>query len=199
MNKHVRVVTFGEIMLRLKSPAFERFFQSPALEATFGGGEANVSVSLANYGMDTAYVTVLPNNDIGNACIRELRGFGVDVSNIVRKEGRMGIYYLESGAVQRPSKVIYDRAGSAISEAKPGDIDWDQVFDGVEWFHITGHYPGYFRRRRGTFPGGREAGQGHGTACLLRPELPQEPVEVWQNRRSGNDGTGQVCGYRYRQ
>ena len=122
MNKHVRVVTFGEIMLRLKSPAFERFFQSPALEATFGGGEANVSVSLANYGMDTAYVTVLPNNDIGNACIRELRGFGVDVSNIVRKEGRMGIYYLESGAVQRPSKVIYDRAGSAISEAKPGDI-----------------------------------------------------------------------------
>lgn len=119
MNKHVRVVTFGEIMLRLKSPAFERFFQSPALEATFGGGEANVSVSLANYGMDTAYVTVLPNNDIGNACIRELRGFGVDVSNIVRKEGRMGIYYLESGAVQRPSKVIYDRAGSAISEAKP--------------------------------------------------------------------------------
>ena len=87
-------------MLRLKSPAFERFFQSPALEATFGGGEANVSVSLANYGMDTAYVTVLPNNDIGNACIRELRGFGVDVSNIVRKEGRMGIYYLESGAVQ---------------------------------------------------------------------------------------------------
>ena len=141
MNKHVRVVTFGEIMLRLKSPAFERFFQSPALEATFGGGEANVSVSLANYGMDTAYVTVLPNNDIGNACIRELRGFGVDVSNIVRKEGRMGIYYLESGAVQRPSKVIYDRAGSAISEAKPGDIDWAKAFEGATWFHITGITP----------------------------------------------------------
>ena len=141
MNKPVRVVTFGEIMLRLKSPAFERFFQSPALEATFGGGEANVSVSLANYGMDTAYVTVLPNNDIGNACIRELRGFGVDVSNIVRKEGRMGIYYLESGAVQRPSKVIYDRAGSAISEAKPGDIDWAKAFEGATWFHITGITP----------------------------------------------------------
>ena len=141
MNKHVRVVTFGEIMLRLKSPGFERFFQSPTLEATFGGGEANVSVSLANYGMDTAYVTVLPNNDIGNACIRELRGFGVDVSNIVRKEGRMGIYYLESGAVQRPSKVIYDRAGSAICEAKPGDIDWAKAFEGATWFHITGITP----------------------------------------------------------
>ena len=141
MNKHVRVVTFGEIMLRLKSPGFERFFQSHALEATFGGGAANVSVSLANYGMDTAYVTVLPNNDIGNACIRELRGFGVDVSNIVRKEGRMGIYYLESGAVQRPSKVIYDRAGSAICEAKPGDIDWAKAFEGATWFHITGITP----------------------------------------------------------
>ena len=136
-----KVVTFGEIMLRLKSPGYERFFQSPSLEATFGGGEANVSVSLANYGMDTAYVTVLPNNDIGNACIRELRGFGVDVSNIVRKEGRMGIYYLESGAVQRPSKVIYDRAGSAICEAKPGDIDWAKAFEGATWFHITGITP----------------------------------------------------------
>ena len=107
-----KVVTFGEIMLRLKSPAYELFFQSPSLEATFGGGEANVAVSLANYGMDAAFVTVLPKNDIGEACIRELRGFGVDTTKIVRKDGRMGIYYLETGAVQRPSKVIYDRAGS---------------------------------------------------------------------------------------
>ena len=122
-----KVVTFGEIMLRLKSPAYERLFQSPSLEATIGGGEANVSVSLANYGMETAFVTVLPTNDVGNACIRELRGFGVDTTKIVRKDGRMGIYYLETGAVQRPSKVIYDRAGSAIAEAKPGDIDWDKV------------------------------------------------------------------------
>ena len=136
-----KVVTFGEIMLRLKSPAYERLFQSPSLEATFGGGEANVSVSLANYGMETAFVTVLPTNDVGNACIRELRGFGVDTTKIVRKDGRMGIYYLETGAVQRPSKVIYDRAGSAIAEAKPGDIDWDKAFDGVEWFHITGITP----------------------------------------------------------
>lgn len=136
-----KVVTFGEIMLRLKSPAYERLFQSPSLEATFGGGEANVSVSLANYGMETAFVTVLPTNDVGNACIRELRGFGVDTTKIVRKDGRMGIYYLETGAVQRPSKVIYDRAGSAIAEAKPGDIDWDKAFDGVDWFHITGITP----------------------------------------------------------
>lgn len=136
-----KVVTFGEIMLRLKSPAYERFFQSPTLEATFGGGEANVSVSLANYGMDAGFVTVLPANDIGQACLRELRGFGVDVSGVVRKESRMGIYYLETGAVQRPSKVIYDRAGSAICEAKPGDIDWDKALAGATWFHITGITP----------------------------------------------------------
>lgn len=128
-------------MLRLKSPGYERFFQSPALEATFGGGEANVAVSLANYGMDARYVTVLPKNDIGEACIRELRGFGVDVANIVRSEGRMGIYYLETGAVQRASKVIYDRAGSAICDAKVGDIDWAKAFAGASWFHITGITP----------------------------------------------------------
>ena len=110
-------------------------------EATFGGGEANVSVSLANYGMDTAFVSVLPKNDIGDACVRELRSFGVDVSNIIRRDGRMGIYFLETGAVQRPSKVIYDRAGSAICEAKPGDIDWKKAFDGATWFHLTGITP----------------------------------------------------------
>ena len=136
-----KVVTFGEIMLRLKSPGYERLFQSPSLEATFGGGEANVSVSLANYGMDTAFVSVLPKNDIGDACVRELRSFGVDVSNIIRRDGRMGIYFLETGAVQRPSKVIYDRAGSAICEAKPGDIDWKKAFDGATWFHLTGITP----------------------------------------------------------
>ena len=136
-----KVVTFGEIMLRLKSPAYERLMQSPVLEATFGGGEANVSVSLANYGMDTAFVTVLPDNDIGKACMRELRGFGVDTSKIVYKPGRMGIYYLETGAVQRPSKVIYDRAGSAIAEATAADIDWEKAFEGATWFHITGITP----------------------------------------------------------
>ena len=136
-----KVVTFGEVMLRLKSPGYERFMQSPVLEATFGGGEANVAVSLANYGMNAAFVTVLPDNDIAKACVRELRGFGVDVSRIVFRPGRMGIYYLETGSVQRPSKVIYDRAGSAIAEAEPGAVDWDGVFEGASWFHITGITP----------------------------------------------------------
>ncbi len=136
-----KIITFGEVMLRLKSPAYERLFQSPVLEATFGGGEANVSVSLANYGLDTAFVSVLPKNAVGDACIRELRGFGVDTSRIVRKDGRMGIYYLETGAVQRPSKVIYDRAGSTMAEAVSGDIDWDAAFEGASWLHLTGITP----------------------------------------------------------
>jgi len=136
-----RIVTFGEIMLRLKPPGFERFFQSPLLEATFGGGEANVAVSLANFGMNVAYVTVLPTNDIANACIAELRKFNVDTNLIKRGSGRMGIYFLENGANQRPSKVVYDRASSSIAQAKPGDIDWTEVFKGATWFHITGITP----------------------------------------------------------
>ena len=137
----MKVLTFGEIMLRLKAPGHERFFQSPMLEATFGGGEANVAVSLANYGMDAEFLTVLPENDIAECCIRELRYFGVDMKKIVRGEGRMGIYYLEGGANQLPSKVVYDRAYSSIAMAKPGDIDWDKAFEGVGWFHITGITP----------------------------------------------------------
>ena len=137
----MKILTFGEIMLRLKAPGHERFFQSPMLEATFGGGEANVAVSLANYGMDAEFLTVLPNNDIAECCIRELRYFGVDTKKIVRGDGRMGIYYLEGGANQLPSKVVYDRAYSSIALAKPGDIDWDKAFEGVAWFHITGITP----------------------------------------------------------
>lgn len=113
----------------------------PDARATFGGGEANVAVSLANYGEDAAFLTVLPDNAIADACKAELRRFDVDTKRIVTGEGRMGIYYLEGGANQRPSKVVYDRAYSAIALAKPGDIDWDKAFDGVEWFHITGITP----------------------------------------------------------
>ena len=137
----MKFLTFGEIMLRLKAPGQECFFQSPMLEATFGGGEANVAVSLANYGEDAAFLTVLPDNAIADACKAELRRFDVDTKRIVTGEGRMGIYYLEGGANQRPSKVVYDRAWSAIALAKPGDIDWDKAFEGVEWFHITGITP----------------------------------------------------------
>jgi len=136
-----KYITFGEIMLRLKSPNWERFFQSPLLEATFGGGEANVAVGLARFGLNVAYVSVIPNNQIGDACIRELRRQGVNTSLIVRKGNRLGIYFLEAGANQRPSKVIYDRSHSAIAETKPGDINWDKVFNGASWFHISGITP----------------------------------------------------------
>ena len=136
-----KYVTFGEIMLRLKSPGHERFFQSPSLEATFGGGESNVAVALANYGLDAKFVTALPDNDIAEACIRELRGFGVDVSGIRRSGSRMGAYFLECGANQRPSKVVYDREHSAIAESAPGDFAWETIFSGAKWFHITGITP----------------------------------------------------------
>ena len=137
----MKYLTFGEIMLRLKSPGHERFFQSPMLEATFGGGEANVAVSLANYGEDVGFLSVLRKNAIGDECIKELRRFGVDTSRVVRGGERLGIYFLETGANQRPSKVVYDREYSAIALAKPGDIDWDKAFEGVDWFHITGITP----------------------------------------------------------
>lgn len=123
----MKYLTFGEIMLRLKSPMHERLFQSPLLEATFAGGEANVAVSLANYGEDVAFFTVLPDNGLADACRTELRRFGVDTGRIITGEGRLGTYYLESGANQRPSQVIYDRSGSALAIAKTEDIDWDQV------------------------------------------------------------------------
>lgn len=128
-------------MLRLKTPGVERLMQSPVLEATFGGGEANVAVSLANYGLDCDFVTVLPANPLGDECVGELRRFGVGVDKIARGSGRLGIYFLEAGANQLPSKVLYDRAYSAISMAGPGAIDWDRVFEDACWFHITGITP----------------------------------------------------------
>jgi 2-dehydro-3-deoxygluconokinase len=136
-----RVVTLGEIMLRLKAPGFERFFQSPLLEATFGGGEANVASSLANFGLDAAFVTALPQNPIGDSAVRAIRGLGVDTAYISRQGQRIGIYFLEAGANQRPSNVVYDRAGSSISQARAADFDWDAIFDGAGWFHITGITP----------------------------------------------------------
>lgn len=136
-----KVVTFGEVMLRLKSPGHERLFQSPELEATFGGGECNVAVSLANYGIPASFVTAVPANNLGDACIAAVRAFGIDTSQIRRQGERLGIYFLENGSNQRPSKVTYDRAYSSIATAKPGDFDWDAVLDGADWFHITGITP----------------------------------------------------------
>ena len=136
-----KYITFGEIMLRLKTPNCEKFFQSPLLEATFGGGEANVAVGLSRLGLNSAYVSVIPNNVIGDACMEELRKHKVDTSHILRKGNRLGIYFLEAGANQRPSTVVYDRSYSAIAQAKPGDINWDEIFNGAGWFHISGITP----------------------------------------------------------
>jgi len=136
------VVTFGEIMLRLAPPGYDRFLQRPEFEATWGGGEANVAVALAGFGMPVRYVTVLPpNNPLVDAFIGELRRFNVDPRFIVRKPGRLGIYFVEKGANQRPSKVVYDRDHTAIALAKPGDINWDATFEGAHWFHVTGITP----------------------------------------------------------
>ncbi len=134
-------ITFGEVMLRLAPEGYSRFFQNNMLEATFGGGEANVAVSLANFGLDAAFVTKLPANDLGQGAVNSLRYFGVDTSSITRGGDRVGIYFLEKGASQRPSKVIYDRAHSAISEASEEDFDWNTIFTGAKWFHFTGITP----------------------------------------------------------
>ena len=140
-NAENTIVTFGEIMLRLAPPGYERFLQSPGFVATWGGGEANVAVSVAGFGLPAAFVTVVPSNPIADAMIAELRRFNVDTSKIVRGKGRMGIYFVEPGANQRPSKVVYDREYSAIALAKPGDIDWGKSFEGAGWFHTTGITP----------------------------------------------------------
>ena len=136
-----KVVTFGEIMLRLSPPGFERFFQSPVLQATFGGGEANVAVSLAHFGIESHYVTALPKQAIGDAAVKALRAEGVRIDHIVRSGDRVGIYFAESGASQRASTVIYDRAHSSISAMKPEAIDWSHVLNDAGWFHVTGITP----------------------------------------------------------
>ena len=136
-----KIITFGEIMLRLATPGYLRFSQADTLNATFGGGEANVAVSLANYGCEAEFVTRFPENDIAKACIADLHKHGVGTSHCIFGGERLGIYFLETGAVARPSKVVYDRAHSAISEIQPGMIDWDKVFEGADWFHWTGITP----------------------------------------------------------
>ena len=136
-----KVVTFGELMLRLAPNGYYRFFQNDQMQATFGGGEANVAVSLANFGLDSCYVTKLPKHAIGQGAVDSLRYFGVDTSKIVRGGDRVGIYFLEKGASQRGSVCIYDRANSAIALAEPTDFDWDAIFEGADWFHFTGITP----------------------------------------------------------
>ena len=136
-----KVITFGEIMLRLAPEGYTRFLQTDKMQATFGGGEANVAVSLANYGVNSAYVTKLPKNAIAQAAIDSMRYFGVDTSMVVRGGDRIGVYYMEKGASQRGSVCIYDRAHSAIADASREDFDWDAIFEGADWFHFTGITP----------------------------------------------------------
>lgn len=135
------VVTFGEIMMRLATPGHTRFAQAPHLEVTFGGGEANVATALALFGVPAAFVTALPSNDWGDRALTTLRGFGVDVAHVRRGAGRMGVYFLESGAGPRASRVIYDRADAAVAKLKAGDVRWDDAFAGAKWFHFTGITP----------------------------------------------------------
>ena len=141
MSTSKRVVTFGEVMLRLKAPGYERLLQSPQLEATFGGGEANVAVSLAQFGQEVRYITALPRNPIGEACLAYLKGKGVDVSRVISAGERIGIYYYEAGANQKPSKVVYDRTHSAIMDASPSVFDWRGILEDSAWFHTTGITP----------------------------------------------------------
>lgn len=137
----MRVITFGEIMMRLNPEGYLRFIQAERFEATYAGGEANVAVSLANYGLDAAFVSKVPAHEIGQCAVNALRRFGVDTSTMVRGGERLGVYYCEKGSSQRASKVIYDRAYSAIAMAQPEDFDWEKIFDGADWFHWTGITP----------------------------------------------------------
>lgn len=137
----MKVITFGEVMMRLVPPRRERFTQAREFEATYGGGECNVAVSLAHFGVDSYFVSAVPANEIGQACVNYIRQWGVDTSHVLRRGSRLGIYFLENGASMRASKVIYDRAASAIAELGPGEVDWDSVFDGKDWYHFTGITP----------------------------------------------------------
>ncbi|MBN1681481.1 MAG: sugar kinase [Anaerolineae bacterium] len=187
-----RVVTLGEIMLRLKPPGFERFFQTPAFEATFGGGEGNVALSLALFGLDVSFVTALPPNPIGDACIRHLRGYGVDTSLIVRSGERMGIYYLEAGANQRSSNVIYDRAHSAIATATPDQFDWDAVFADAGWFHITGITPAISESAKAVALAAVQAAKAHGVTVSCDYNFRKK---LWKYGQSAPDVMTELVKY----
>lgn len=187
----MKVVTFGEVMLRLAPENYLRFVQSEKYEATFGGAEANVAVSLANYGVDAAFVSKLPAHEIGQAAVNSLRKFGVDTSKIVRGGNRVGIYYCEKGASQRPSKVIYDRAYSAIATASVNDFDWDKIFDGVNWFHFTGITPALSdETAKITLEACRKAKEkGITVSCDLNFRK-----KLWSKEKAG-EVMGEVCKY----
>ena len=186
-----RIITFGELMLRLAPEGYLRFVQADRLQATFGGAEANVAVSLANYGFDAAFVTKLPTHEIGQSVVNSLRRYGVDTSLIVRGGDRVGIYYCEKGASQRPSKVIYDRAHSAIAEASASDFDWDRIFDGADWFHFTGITPALSDGMAAITLEAVKAAKERGitVSCDLNYRN-----KLWSKEKAGQV-MGEICGY----
>lgn len=186
-----KVITFGEIMLRLAPEGYHRFVQADSFLATYGGGEANVAVSLANFGLDARFVSRLPEHEIGQAAVNSLRRYGVDISLIVRGGERVGIYFLEKGASQRPSKVIYDRAGSSMATAVRGDFNWKEIFHGAEWFHFTGITPAL----------GQEAAAICLEACRAAKEAGimvscdlNYRNKLWSREKAGKV-MGELCGY----
>lgn len=162
-----KVVTMGEIMLRLSTPGYKRFVQAESFDVVYGGGEANVAVSLANYGIDAYFVSKLPNNPIGQSAVNHLRRFGVNTDYIARGGDRVGIYYLESGASMRPSKVVYDRAHSAISEADIVDFDFDRIFEDAEWFHFSGITPALSEKAAALTEEALKAAKRHGVTVSV--------------------------------
>ncbi len=186
-----KVVTFGEIMLRLNPPLYERFVQATKFDCTYSGAEANVAVSLANYGLDAAFVTKLPAHEIGQSAINSLRKYGVDTSKIVRGGDRIGVYFVEKGASQRASKVIYDRANSAIAAAKRSDFDWESIFEGVEWFHFTGITPALSEEAAVLCEDACKAAKAKGItiSCDLNYRN-----KLWSKERAG-EVMGKLCAY----
>ncbi len=187
----MKVVSFGEIMLRLAPPGFQRFTQARAFEASFGGGEANVAVSLAQFGEQAEFVTRLPGNELGEACLGELRSRGVRTDHVLRGGERLGIYFIEAGAAQRPSKVIYDRAGSGFATIQPGMVDWQAVFANADWFHWTGITPAV---SQGAAEACREAVQaarlqGLTVSCDLNYR-----AKLWKWGKSAGEVMGELVG-----
>ena len=182
-----KVVTFGEIMLRLSPPGFLRFSQASSFDVVYGGGESNVAVSLANYGVPVDFVTRLPKNDIGDCALMEMRKRGVGTDQIVFGGDRLGIYFLETGAVSRGSKVVYDRAHSAIAEIKAGMIDWEKVFEGAGWFHWTGITPAISQGAADACLEAVKAAKDLGLTVSTDLELSGKALEIWCGARGDND------------
>ena len=187
------VVTFGEIMLRLATMRRERFTQAREFEVTYGGGECNVAVSLANFGFESIYVTAVPDNDIGQSCINYVRQWGVDTSEVLRQGQRLGTYYLENGAAMRASKVIYDRAASSIAELGPGEVDWERIFDGKDWFHFTGITPAISESAAQACDEAASNREVDGPDRIGGYELPQKPLVAGRSA-SGDAADDEACG-----